>query len=71
MLLILAAAITSFIKFCTSGGTAITELKYIGTHQGITTNAYEGYLSVIFTIGQMAANIITGLFLVKKLNKII
>lgn len=69
ILLILAAAVTSFIKFCTSGGTAITELKYIGKHQGVSTNAYEGYLSVIFTVGQMAANIITGLFLVKKLNK--
>lgn len=69
VLLILAAAITSFIKFCTSGGTAITELKYIGAHQGISTNAYEGYLSVIFTVGQMAANIITGLFLVQRMNK--
>lgn len=69
VLLILAAAITSFIKFCTSGGTAITELKYIGEHQGISTNAYEGYLSVIFTVGQMAANILTGLFLVKRMNK--
>ena len=69
VLLIVAAAITSFIKFCTSGGTAITELSYIGVHQGISTNAYEGYLSVIFTIGQMAANIITGFFLVKKMNK--
>jgi len=68
-LLILAAAITSFIKFCTSGGTALNELQFIGQHQGISTNAFEGYLSVIFTIGQMAANIITGLFLVKKLNK--
>ncbi|MCQ3914512.1 MAG: hypothetical protein MJ201_01675 [Mycoplasmoidaceae bacterium] len=67
--MILAAAITSFIKFCTSGGTAITEFKYIGKHQGVVTNAYEGYLSVIFTIGQMAANIITGLFLVKRMNK--
>lgn len=69
VLLILAAAITSFIKFCTSGGTSITELSYIGQHQGIATNAFEGYLSVIFTVGQMAANIITGFFLVKKLNK--
>lgn len=68
-LLILAAAITSFIKFCTSGGTALNELQFIGQHQGISTNTFEGYLSVIFTIGQMAANIITGLFLVKKLNK--
>ncbi len=69
IMLIAAAAITSFIKFCTSGGTAITELSYIGLHQGIATNAYEGYLSVIFTVGQMAANIVTGLILVKKMNK--
>lgn len=69
VMLIFAAAITSFIKFCTSGGTAITELAYIGMHQGISTSAYEGYLSVVFTIGQMAANIITGLILVKKMNK--
>lgn len=69
ILLIIAASITSFIKFSTAGGTAITELTYIGQHQGISTSAYEGYLSVIFTIGQMAANIITGLILVKRINK--
>lgn len=68
-LLILCAAVTSFIKFTTAGGTAITELKYIGDHQGINTNGYEGYLSVIFTVGQMAANILCGLYLVKKMNK--
>lgn len=69
VLVIVAAAITSFIKFSTSGGTALTELSYIGQHQGVSTSAYEGYLSVIFTVGQMAANIVTGLFLVKKMNK--
>lgn len=69
VLLLFAAAITSFVKFSTSGGTAITELAYIGKHQGISTNAFEGYLSVIFTVGQMAANIICGLFLVKRMNK--
>lgn len=75
ILLIFAAAITSFIKFCTSGGTAITELEYIGGEKQpiiswrVNTNAYQGYLSVIFTIGQMAANILTGLFLVKRMNK--
>lgn len=72
-MLIIAAAITSFIKFCTSGGTAISELSFIGWHQtGIKnfTSPFEGYLSVIFTIGQMAANIITGLYLVKKMNKL-
>lgn len=72
ILLILAAAITSFIKFCTSGGTSISELSFIGWHQsGVKgfTVPFEGYLSVIFTIGQMAANIITGLFLVKRMNK--
>lgn len=71
-LLILAAAITSFIKFCTSGGTAISEFSFIGWHQsGVKgyTVGFEGYLSVIFTIGQMAANILTGLYLVKKMNK--
>ncbi len=72
VLLILAAAITSFIKFCTSGGTTISEFSFIGWHQsgkqGYTVG-FEGYLSVIFTIGQMAANIITGLYLVKKINK--
>ncbi len=69
-LLILAAAITSFIKFTTSGGTAITELNYIAKHQGVSTNGYEGYLSVIFTVGQMAANILCGFYLVKKMNKL-
>lgn len=69
ILLIFAAAITSFIKFCTSGGTAITELEYIGKHNNVDTSAYQGYLSVIFTVGQMGANILTGLFLVKKMNK--
>lgn len=71
-LLIFAAAITSFIKFCTSGGTAISEFSFIGWHQsGVKgyTSGFEGYLSVIFTIGQMAANILTGLYLVKKMNK--
>lgn len=69
ILLIFSAAITSFVKFSTSGGTIITELRYIGQHTALDPKAYEGYLSVIFTVGQMAANIITGLFLVKKMNK--
>ncbi len=69
ILLILSAAITSFIKFSTSGGTIITELRYIGQHTALDPKAYEGYLSVIFTVGQMAANIVTGLFLVKRMNK--
>ncbi|XQP55038.1 MAG: hypothetical protein ACOQNV_02795 [Mycoplasmoidaceae bacterium] len=69
VLLIFAAATTSFVKFSTSGGDIITELTNIGQHYGMETKAYEGYLSVIFTVGQMAANIVTGLFLVKRMSK--
>lgn len=69
VLLIVAAATTSFVKFSTSGGDIITELNNIGQHYGMETKAYEGYLSVIFTVGQMAANIVTGLFLVKRMSK--
>lgn len=69
LLLVFAAAMSSFIKFSTSGGTIITELRFIGQQQNIDPKAYEGYLSVVFTVGQMAANIITGLFWIKKMNK--
>lgn len=76
LLVILATAITSFIKFSTSGSTAITELSYIGSDKNpivawrTETKAFEGYISVVFTVGQMAANIITGFILVKKMNKL-
>lgn len=72
VLICLAAVMTSFTKFTTSGPVSITQLDYVATkHLGNVNEikGYDGYLSTIFTIGQIAGNLIIGLVLSKKINE--
>lgn len=71
ILICLATMMTSFTKFTTSGPASITQLDYIATyHMGRDSiKGYDGYLSTIFTIGQIAGNLIIGLILSKKFNE--
>lgn len=71
VLICLATIMTSFTKFTTSGPASVTQLDYIATyHEGLNKiKGYDGYLSTIFTIGQIAGNLIIGLILSKKFNE--
>lgn len=70
--LCLIATITSFTKFTTSGPASLTQLDFIATKWWgkNSINGYDGYFSVIFTIGQIAGNLLMGYIFSKKFNKL-
>lgn len=70
--LCLIATITSFTKFTTSGSASLTQLDFIAAKWWgkYSINGYDGYLSVIFTIGQIAGNLLMGYIFSKKFSKL-
>jgi hypothetical protein len=67
----------SFIKFANSDSIAQLQLtvlaKYVNnisiTSADDPTKLYGGYLSLLFSFGQLVGGILVGLFLIKKIGK--
>lgn len=61
----LLGACVTFIKFSNSGAIALNHLQVLSNK---TSNTYEGYLSVLFSLAQLIAGVLVGTLLIKKLN---
>ncbi|MDE5599302.1 MAG: MFS transporter [Ureaplasma sp.] len=59
----LIGTIVAFIKFSNSGAIGISHLNTLSNG---SSASYEGYLSVIFSLAQLAAGILMGMVLIKK-----
>ena len=73
VLLLVLASLVGFVKFAgtgTAGMAHIAVLDRIAYGSEAYAYAYRGYLSVIFSLAQLIGGLITGLVLVKYLNKL-
>lgn len=68
VLICLLGSIIAFVKFANSGSIAQLHLEKLANNKNVTT--YWGYLSVVFSLGQLVGGLLTGLFLVNKIGKI-
>ncbi len=67
-MLCIIGSLIAFIKFSNSGAVGTLHLQTLGTLSSQDTRAYEGYLSVIFSLAQLIGGIIVGTYLVKRMN---
>ncbi|MDR2369361.1 MAG: hypothetical protein LBD63_01920, partial [Mycoplasmataceae bacterium] len=72
----LLGSLIAFIKWANSGGIAQLHIEvlagYAHNHDVWNTQlagAYEGYLSLLFSFGQLFGGLVTGLFLINKIGK--
>ncbi len=61
-------SIVAFIKFTNSDALATVHIQNLGTLTNQSTNSYEGYISVIFSVFQLIASIMMGFYLFKKMR---
>lgn len=61
-------SIVAFIKFTNSDALATTHIQNLGFLNNQSTNSYEGYISVIFSVFQLIASIMMGFYLFKKMR---
>ncbi len=66
----LIGMIITFIKFANSGGVATNNLITLGQITGLDVSSYEGYISIVFSIGQLIGGILVGTYLIKKMSTI-
>lgn len=72
VLICLLGSLIAFIKFANSGAIAQLHIQRLAlfTYNDTTdVNTYYGYLSVMFSLGQLFGGLLTGLVLVKKVGK--
>ena len=68
-LLCIIGSIVAFIKFSNSGSIGTLHLQILGDLSDQDTSSYEGYLSVIFSLFQLAGGILVGTVLINKISK--
>lgn len=68
LFLSIIGSIIAFIKFSNSGSVGTLHLQTLGDLENQTTEAYEGYLSVIFSLFQLIGGVLVGTYLVKRFN---
>jgi len=61
--LCLCAALVSFAKWCVGGATASVQIAYVANKTGVDTRAYEGYASLVGSVGQIIGLIVANLWL--------
>lgn len=66
-LLLFLGFFIGFIKFSNSGANAILHIQRLSNN---TSEAYEGYLSILFSFGQLVGGLLVGLILIRYLNKL-
>ena len=70
---IFIASLAGFVKYCTSGGSMLSEMKFIAKHDGNgkkdIIDTFSAYLSPILYVGRTTANLLTGFVLIKKYKK--
>ncbi len=73
VLICLIGSLIAFVKFANSGAIAqlhIQKLAWFKYNDTDIVKTYYGYLSVMFSLGQLFGGLLTGLVLVKKIGKI-
>lgn len=73
VLICLVGSLIAFVKFANSGAIAqlhIQKLAKFAYDDDQIVKTYYGYLSVMFSLGQLFGGLLTGLVLVKKIGKI-
>ncbi len=70
VLLCLIGSIITFIKFSNSGAVGTLHLETLGKISSYDTSAYEGYLSVIFSLAQLIGGVLVGTYLIKKMHEV-
>ena len=68
--LCIIGSLVAFIKFSNSDSVATTHLQNLAKLNNLSSAAYEGYISVIFSLFQLVAGVLMGLYLVKKIDVI-
>ncbi len=66
ILLLFLGLFIGFIKFSNSGANAILHIQRLDPDHA---SSYQGYLSVLFSLGQLMGGLLVGLVLIKYLNK--
>ncbi len=61
-------ALIMFVKFSNSGAIGLNHLKVLAEYNNTNSSAYEGYLSLIFSLAQLAAGVLVGTLLIRKMN---
>ena len=68
---LLISLFSTFIKHCTSGGSMLSEMKFIAKYsgKGEIIDKFSAYLTPLQNIGNTSASLLTGFVLVKKYKK--
>lgn len=64
----LIGAVVMFIKFSNSGAVGTLHLENLGKYSHMNVTSYEGYLSVVFSLFQLAAGVLVGTVLIRKMS---
>lgn len=70
MILCVLGCLISFVKFSNSGSVGTLHLQTLAKLSGDNVSAYEGYLSVIFSLFQLCGSVLVGFYLVKKFSNL-
>lgn len=70
IILCVLGCLISFVKFSNSGSVGTLHLQTLARLSGENSSAYEGYLSVIFSLFQLFGSVLIGFYLVKKYSSL-
>jgi len=68
VLLVFLGFLIAFIKFANSSSLAVLHIQKLSNN---TSGPYEGYLSLLFSFGQLVGGLLTGLVLIKYTNRLL
>lgn len=68
VLLVFLGFLIAFIKFANSSSLAVLHIQKLSDN---TSGPYEGYLSLLFSFGQLIGGLLTGLVLIKYTNRLL
>lgn len=66
--LAIIGSLIAFIKFSNSGSIGTSHIQMLAKYNGTTSQAYEGYLSVVFSFFQLVAGVLVGTVLIKRMS---
>lgn len=69
VLICFLGSLIAFVKWANSGAIAQLTIGKYATNIGQSSASYGGYLSLLFSVGQLIGGLLTGLFLINKIGK--
>ena len=61
-------SLIAFIKFSNSDSVATSHIQQLAKYNNTSSAAYEGYLSVVFSLFQLVAGVLVGTILIRKMS---